>query len=73
MCCFICSKTTKRDCKQKHRRLHTNLYYDIVNNVVIMAYQNAGNDKEAQRQAVLAALKEIRTFVENLNSNPIFW
>ncbi len=56
-----------------HRRLHTNLYYGIANSIVISAYQHAGYDEVAQKQAVLAALKEIRTFVENLNSNPIIW
>lgn len=57
-----------------HRRLHTNLYYGIANSFVISAYQNAGNDKAAQKQAVYDALKGIETFVKYLNySNPIFW
>ena len=56
-----------------HRRLHTNLYYGIANSVVISAYKNAGNDKAAQEQAVLAALRDLKIFVKILDANPKFW
>ena len=46
-----------------HRRLHTNLYYTITNQIVISAYMKAGDDKMTQRSYVIAALGAIRSIV----------
>ena len=46
-----------------HRRLHTKLYYELVNIVIVGAYNSAGGDREQQIENVTSALKSIRSFI----------
>ena len=46
-----------------HRRLHTKLYYELVNIVIVGAYNSAGGDREQQIENVTSALKAIRSFI----------
>ena len=46
-----------------HRRLHTKLYYELVNVVIAGAYNSAGGDREQQIENVTSALKAIRSFI----------
>ena len=46
-----------------HRRLHTNLYYEWVNGVIISAYNSAGGDAALQRKNVEGALAAIKSFI----------
>lgn len=46
-----------------HRRLHTNLYYKWVNDVIISAYNSAGGDAALQRKNVEGALAAIKSFI----------
>ncbi len=43
-----------------HRRMHTALYYSLVNYIIETAYQRAGSNRALQRENVLAALSEIK-------------
>ena len=46
-----------------HRRLHTNLYYEMVDIIIVSAYNSAGGDREQQIENVTSALKAIRSFI----------
>ena len=46
-----------------HRRLHTKLYYELVNIVIVGAYNSAGGDREQQVENVTSALGAIRSFI----------
>ena len=46
-----------------HRRLHTKLYYELVNVVIVGAYNSASGDREQQIENVTSALKAIRSFI----------
>lgn len=46
-----------------HRRLHTNLYYEVVDIIIVSAYNSAGGDREQQIENVTSALKAIRSFI----------
>ena len=46
-----------------HRRLHTKLYYKLVNIVIVGAYNSAGGDREQQIENVTSALGAIRSFI----------
>ena len=46
-----------------HRRLHTKLYYELVNIVIVGAYNSAGGDREQQMENVTSALGAIRSFI----------
>ena len=51
-----------------HRRIHTNLYYNLVNRYIIAAYEGADGDPRQQYTNVVAALTEIRVLIESLNA-----
>lgn len=46
-----------------HRRLHTNLYYEMVDIIIVSAYNSAGGDREQQMENVTSALGAIRSFI----------
>ena len=50
-----------------HRRLHTHLYYGMVNAVIISAYKNGEGSFYEQRDRVLGALRSLKGFIEGLN------
>ena len=49
-----------------HRRLHTNLYYKLVDAIIVSAYNSAGGDREQQTKNVKAALGTIKAFIVGL-------
>lgn len=49
-----------------HARLHTNLYYALVNNTITLAYQAAGDSPVQKELSVSAALGGIRVFIMSL-------
>ena len=49
-----------------HRRLHTNLYYEVVDIIIVSAYNSAGGDREQQTKNVKAALGTIKAFIVGL-------
>ena len=49
-----------------HRRLHTNLYYEMVDAIIVSAYNSAGGDREQQTKNVKAALGTIKAFIVGL-------
>ena len=51
-----------------HRRVHTNLYYALVNTVVVYAYESAGDDEIKARQNVDIALGSVKVFLLGLNT-----
>ena len=51
-----------------HRRIHTNLYYFLVNQMIIVAYESAGGNKVLQQTNVRETLAYIRAFIETLNA-----
>ena len=51
-----------------HRRIHTNLYYSLVNKVIIFAYASANGDKQQQSANVIAALGSIKVFISTLDA-----
>ena len=51
-----------------HRRIHTKLYYFLVNQMVIVAYESANGNKSQQRTNVRKTLTYIRAFIETLNA-----
>ena len=50
-----------------HRRLHTHLYYGMVNAVIISAYKNGEGSFYEQRDRVLGALRSLKGFIGGLN------
>lgn len=50
-----------------HRRIHTNLYYGWANSIVISAFNAAKGNEAKQKSNVIAALRTLRRFLENLN------
>ena len=46
-----------------HRRLHTKLYYELVDAIIVSAYNSAGGDREQQTKNVKAALGTIKAFI----------
>lgn len=50
-----------------HRRIHTTLYYLLVNELIILAYKSANGDKEKQSANVIATLGTLRVFIETLD------
>ena len=51
-----------------HRRIHTSLYYLLVNETIIAAYTQANGDKQKQYSNVVAVLGTLKTFLETLNA-----
>ena len=51
-----------------HRRIHTNLYYFLVNQMIIVAYESADGNKVLQQTNVRETLAYIRAFIEALNA-----
>lgn len=49
-----------------HRRLHTKLYYELVDAIIVSAYNSAGGDREQQTKNVKAALGTIKAFIVGL-------
>ena len=49
-----------------HRRLHTNLYYKLVDAIIVSAYNSAGGDPVQQTENVKAALGTIKAFIVGL-------
>lgn len=49
-----------------HRRLHTKLYYELVDAIIVSAYNSAGGDREQQTKNVKAALGTIKAFIVEL-------
>lgn len=50
-----------------HRRLHTNLYYTLANQLIISAYNEAAGNPEKQFENVVGSLLGLRLFIESLN------
>ena len=56
-----------------HRRLHTNLYYKLVDAIIVSAYNSAGGDPVQQTENVKAALGTIKAFIVGLEKiTPLF-
>jgi len=49
-----------------HRRLHTNLYYEMVDIIIVSAYNSAGGDPVQQPENVKVALGTIKAFIVGL-------
>ena len=49
-----------------HRRLHTNLYYKLVDAIIVSAYNSAGGDPVQQTENVKVALGTIKAFIVGL-------
>ena len=49
-----------------HRRLHTNLYYEVVDIIIVSAYNSAGGDPVQQTENVKVALGTIKAFIVGL-------
>lgn len=49
-----------------HRRLHTNLYYEVVDIIIVSAYNSASGDPVQQTENVKAALGTIKAFIVGL-------
>ena len=49
-----------------HRRLHTSLYYKLVDAIIVSAYNSAGGDPVQQTENVKAALGTIKAFIVGL-------
>ena len=49
-----------------HRRLHTNLYYKVVDIIIVSAYNSAGGDPVQQTENVKVALGTIKAFIVGL-------
>ena len=49
-----------------HRRLHTNLYYEVVDIIIVSAYNSAGDDPVQQTENVKVALGTIKAFIVGL-------
>ena len=49
-----------------HRRLHTKLYYELVDAIIVSAYNSACGDREQQTKNVKAALGTIKAFIVGL-------
>lgn len=54
-----------------HRRIHTTLYYSLVNHLIIEAYTKANGNKQQQYANVVTALDNIREFLALLNAYSI--
>ena len=50
-----------------HRRLHTNVYYTLVDTVITNAYEAAHGNPAQQRQNVLSALGRVRQYLQGIN------
>ena len=50
-----------------HRRIHNNVYYSLVNILVIEAYNSAAGDRQKQYDNVATVLGALRGFLESLN------
>ena len=49
-----------------HRRLHTNLYYEMLDIIIVSAYNSAGGDPVQQPENVRVALGTIKAFIVGL-------
>lgn len=49
-----------------HRRLHTKLYYELVDAIIVSAYNSAGGDPVQQTENVKVALGTIKAFIVGL-------
>lgn len=50
-----------------HRRLHTNVYYNLVNNIIQKAYNKASGNLLKQKQYVNQALFVLRSYVKTIS------
>lgn len=51
-----------------HRRIHTRLYYALVNEIIIVAYASANGDKQKEKSNVIAALGSLKVFISSLDA-----
>ena len=51
-----------------HRRIHTNLYYSVVNCLIVKAYYDAGDDPNKQYNNVVSTLETLHGFLSGLNA-----
>ena len=51
-----------------HRRVHTNIYYSVVNYMVVIAYDTAAGDSKKQYTNVVSVLGTLQAFLSSLNA-----